>query len=1001
MANHQPEEIEIRNQDSLREIKRMISFYQAEFVLILASCNSPILREKVVTQLRQESDYEIKELHLNAEPIATLYGRLVETFGAENEKAVMVFGLELLPNLDAVLTATNLIREEFRSLRFPLILWVTDNLLAKIIRLIPDFHSWATTVEFTMSTPDLVNLLSTKATTMLTDELDYGSENDLGITPYQPDELKFILQELAKRGQVLDAETEAKRAYIAGRIAYFYRHQEAALSNYQVSLNLWQEQGNLVYQGVLCYRLALCYADPHLYWQVSQSNWEQAKNYLQQCLHSFEQAERQDLVAKFITFLGETLRYLELWDELEILAQRALKMHAGEQPFFLAFFLAKDYGFLAEVALKRQNWQTAKQFAQTAVREGIDRTPRHELYRLFLAQAYHNLGELNTAISILEEAKEEGEPKYDPQLYINILAELRDRYFQRGDYLLAFLTKQEQQSIEQQYGFCAFIGAGRLQSQKSVINPSRDDSNSQEKVAQEITASGRSLTIERLVSRIEIDAHKLTIIHGSSGVGKSSLLQAGLIPSLQTKIIETRRVIPALQRLYSNWCQELQRCLLEHPLTKSLNCEAKNLADTTTILDQLRELTNSNCLVVLIFDQFEEFFFVYPEPTQRREFFQFLRECLNLPFIKVILSLREDYIAYLLEGERLMSKDNSDSHLLDDILRKSNRFYLGNFTSEETKEIIHNLTAQTKFTLETALIQQIVTDLAADFGEVLPIEMQIVGAQLQTAGITTLEKYQELGTNPKAKLVDAYLANIIQDCGQENQETAELILYLLTDENNTRPLKTKAELISALFDKAAQLSLVLPILVKSGLVFELPEHSEAQYQLVHDYLVPFIRQKRGAELVKELEQAKEAKRLSEEKYTRFLKKALVGTVAAVLVMTILSITTLVSTLKATREEIKALTRSAESNLQSTSEFNGLLGGLRAAKKLRSGLGNLAFPGKDELETDVKLVLAKAFSRNDKLTSKVKNRLEKHERVVTDVIFSPDGKLIATASWDKT
>lgn len=92
MANHQPEEVEIHNQDYLREIKRMISFYQGEFVLILASCNSPILREKVVTQLRQESDYKIKELHLNKEPIATLYGTLVETFGAENEEAVMVFG---------------------------------------------------------------------------------------------------------------------------------------------------------------------------------------------------------------------------------------------------------------------------------------------------------------------------------------------------------------------------------------------------------------------------------------------------------------------------------------------------------------------------------------------------------------------------------------------------------------------------------------------------------------------------------------------------------------------------------------------------------------------------------------------------------------------------------------------------------------------------------------------------------------------------------------------
>jgi hypothetical protein len=38
------------------------------------------------------------------------------------------------------------------------------------------------------------------------------------------------------------------------------------------------------------------------------------------------------------------------------------------------------------------------------------------------------------------------------------------------------------------------------------------------------------------------------------------------------------------------------------------------------------------------------------------------------------------------------------------------------------------------------------------------------------------------------------LAEVVKDCGAENEQAAELVLYLLTDEKGTRPLKTRAEL---------------------------------------------------------------------------------------------------------------------------------------------------------------------------------------------------------------
>ncbi|MEQ8757894.1 MAG: hypothetical protein RID09_30860 [Coleofasciculus sp. G1-WW12-02] len=282
------------------------------------------------------------------------------------------------------------------------------------------------------------------------------------------------------------------------------------------------------------------------------------------------------------------------------------------------------------------------------------------------------------------------------------------------------------------------------------------------------------------------------------------------------------------------------------------------------ILAELRQNEQRHRLVVLIFDQFEEFFFVCQDTAARKPFFEFLSDCLNLPDVKVILSLREDYLHYLLECERLARIDVINN----DILNKSNRYELGDFAPEDAQAIIEQLTARSQFHLESELVEQLVQDLAGDTGKVRPIELQIVGAQLQAEEINTLAEYRQRGT--KDELVKRYVEAVIKDCGQENQRVGELVLYLLTDEKNTRPLKTRRDLVSELTAlpldwvmDSQQLELVLKIFVDSGLVVLLPEKPEDRYQLVHDYLVGFIRQQEGFGIVAELKAERERRRRSE------------------------------------------------------------------------------------------------------------------------------------------
>ncbi|MEP0755531.1 PDZ domain-containing protein, partial [Trichocoleus sp. Lan] len=757
-----------------------------------------------------------------------------------------------------------------------------------LLQLAPDFESWATTTDFTLTTHELVDFLKETAERFF--------EGNLTATLSAYREIKLACQDLQSRKQGLDLELRANIESLLGLtefVDYVYANGnlDIALEHYQQGLELWQQGNNLQRQGQLLGDIAFCYyLKAFRHREINHPDWQATRHYLRQSLEVFEQAQRPDLVANSILSFGKVLRRLQDWEQLQTLAQKALQLHQTENR---PIELAQDYGFLAEVALAKKRWTEAKEFAQKALdvlsavpslqsanRSGaVYKLPDKSVissdlsrYRFILGQAQQHLDQPQEAIRNLEAAKRVGSPEHDTQLYLDILFHLQKLYFEQKEYLKAFDLKLERQSIEQQYGFRAFVGAGRIQPQRQAKS-ALTQLASQENIAPEITASGRQLDVERLVRRIGEPSYKLIVIHGQSGVGKSSLVNGGLVPALKQKAIGTSDVLPVPMRVYTSWVGELGKLLAEALLEKGIDLPTP-LDSEAAILEQLQQGESRHLRTVLIFDQFEEFFFVYPTTGERRRFFEFLGECLNILPVKVILSLREDYLHYLLECERL----DSMKMIGNDILTRNVRYGLGNFSVEDAKAIVERLTERTyfHFHLEPALIEQLVRDLASNEGEVRPIELQIVGAQLQAENITKLAEYQVCGR--KEELVKRYLAEVVKDCGDENEEAAELVLYLLTDEKGTRPLKTSAELerelqtLTADFMaeasrlEASRLDLVLKIFVDSGLVLLLPELPADRYQLVHDYLAAFIRQQqepRLKELIAELQKERKQRQQAE------------------------------------------------------------------------------------------------------------------------------------------
>ncbi|AFZ22944.1 WD40 repeat-containing protein [Cylindrospermum stagnale PCC 7417] len=1155
------------NEKALQQLAWAIEGSQGKFKLILAKCNYVSLRDRLIARLPEICKLEISVLYVQ-ESARTLYSAIREEVG-DGVQAMMVVGLDSLPGLPQMLTADNQVREEFRkNFAFPLVLWINDDVHKRLMELAPDLESWATTRNFAIAPDQLIDFLQQTAKQLL--------HNHLTLTLEKSTEIKSAWQDLQTSGQILEPESKANCNFLLGFVAFSNYQLDSAISNYQQSLTYWQAVNNLKLQFKILSHITYCHYKQAKQLQNQNTSsilpspsrggaegevsldWQATKKSLQQCLELLKAAESPDLGTYLIDNFGGILQDLQYWETLETLANNALSVHQAEGN---QIKIAQDYGYLAEVALARKNRLNAKELAEKALII-LARLPNQETDKLIilqhhssslfiLSQAHRNLNQYQAAINNLETAKKLGVTGNNAHFYIKILNNLQLLLFQQKQYLQAFDIKLERRSIEQQFGLRAFIGAGWLQTIKQAFLDGLHVTSVQENLALEIAASGRQLDVERLIERIARPDYKLIAIYGQSGVGKSSLVNAGLVPALKKKAIGIQDNLPVVMRVYTNWAEELGRLMvealqergrgaggglelgttspklettsskLETPSSKlettsskvetssskvetpSLKLETpsskvetssskvekptrnltpqppslrgngenskplssqerglergfpdsvrengenskplssqergleRGLPDSVRengenskplssqerglerglpdcIVAQLRENEQRNLRTVLVFDQFEEFFFVYPEPKLRRQFFEFLGECLNVLSVKVVLSLRVDYLHYLLECASLSTM----KIIGNDILCKNVLYELGNFSPTDAKSVIERLTASANFHLEPALVDQLVQDLAGELGEVRPIELQVVGAQLQTENIRTLAKYQECGT--KEELVKRYLDEVVNDCGAENQPVAELLLYLLTDEKGTRPLKTRAELerdLQALTTNAitdnSKLDLVLEIFVKSGLVLLLPENPADRYQLVHDYLALFIRQQQHPklnEVLLELERERKQRKISEAKLNIVLKQALVGSIATGLMLAGLTATAWNSARQADEQrkkaainEINALNNSSSAFFASAETGEALIEGLKAYKKLK-----LAPWAKTDTQMLTVATLRQAVYLPPKEQPETRaievNTLEGHSSTVNSVVFSPDGKTVASGSYDNT
>jgi tetratricopeptide (TPR) repeat protein len=517
--------------DTLKRLLRAIALSEGDFALLLARCNSIEVCDRLVADLKAQLGSGLYDRHVtDADGVVNLVDILDEV--GEGTQVINVTGLEASPHLHDILALANNAREEFRKrFKFPLVLWVTDEVEAELRRRSPDLASWAAPpFDFALDRAELQAMLERETADVL--DWAFAREGKRGIGQ----ELQWAWQEWQRleetRSHELAAKVELAFGIEAGSGDAAREHFENCLA--QVST------GSLA--AAARYRLGL-------WWQLRGK--QERVNFLVNCDRAREQLQMawQEHEGKQVSValaLGEILLAIALPETGNAtLAQTGWQALAN---FANELVILPDWaaGLRAEVAIAGQDWQVAKTEAEKAL-QGQE---RQGFYLLSLGRSLMGMDRAKEAIAPLEQAKALVLPEVDPDLHIRILQALHRAYTAVGNYRDAFTVKCDRESVETSYGFRAFIGAGRLQPQRRVRAIGED-------AMEEVAASGRQADIEALVDRVKRSDCRLTVVHGPSGVGKSSLLQSGLVPALRKVIHQSRSIQPVVIEHYEDWQGEL------------------------------------------------------------------------------------------------------------------------------------------------------------------------------------------------------------------------------------------------------------------------------------------------------------------------------------------------------------------------------------------------------------------------------------------------------------
>lgn len=265
---------------------------------------------------------------------------------------------------------------------------------------------------------------------------------------------------------------------------------------------------------------------------------------------------------------------------------------------------------------------------------------------------------------------------------------------------------------------------------------------------------GRDADIDAICAQLQQESY--CVLHGESGVGKTSLIQAGLIPRLEAnhqcaylsmahlpreiKGAETERL--SVDALLSFVAQRVGRKLAIPKYCK----EFKDLCSS------LHDLKCDS--TILFLDQFEQIFDLTDEQT-RRVFLQTLvKYCGGLEArLKVVLSVRADYFGLVYH---MFDVERSHVYLLEKLPAPQARQIIR--CSSGFDEKLHEANPE-HFLL--AFEDELLADLRDSNGRIHPVEISLI-CWMMLKAVGQLSKANYLEGGRKQGWLDRYLDDVLQ-----------------------------------------------------------------------------------------------------------------------------------------------------------------------------------------------------------------------------------------------
>ncbi len=236
---------------------------------------------------------------------------------------------------------------------------------------------------------------------------------------------------------------------------------------------------------------------------------------------------------------------------------------------------------------------------------------------------------------------------------------------------------------------------------------------------------GRARDVQGLYTLVASSAFRFGVLWGESGCGKTSLLRAGLVPKLRNE---------KYRPLYINKPTKEPRDAIRAALKKETEELGERADDDLSQL--LRAAAPKGKKVVILFDQFEEFFLTNRTARSRASFIKWLGEVAadeDLP-VAFVVGIRADFFYQLQNLHPQVPEPTSPR----------STYQLQNFDADEAKQVFSAAAKADAIPFEPTLIDAVVSDLETE--EVIrPAELQIVGTRLKRKNVLSLNRYEVLG----------------------------------------------------------------------------------------------------------------------------------------------------------------------------------------------------------------------------------------------------------------